>query len=190
MRKLSLFIFWLFGWKVADSAPEGIDKAILLVAPHTSNWDFILGRLYAWITRSPVKFLIKKELYFWPVGPMLDKVGGIPVDRKKSGNTVDMVANLFDNYNSIYIAVTPEGTRKLSKDWKKGFYFIAQKAEVPILLSFIDYKTKTVGMGKPLKVSGDVEKDMEKIKDFYRDKTARFPEKFSLSPENNIVKPN
>ena len=115
---------------------------------------------------------------------MLDRVGGIPVDRKKSGNTVDMVAGLFDNYDRIYIAVTPEGTRKLSKDWKKGFYFIAQKAEVPILLSFIDYKTKTVGMGKPFKVSGDVDKDMELIKEFYSDKTARFPENFSLSAEN------
>lgn len=181
MRKLSKFIFKLIGWKVVDSAPENIDKAVLMVAPHTSNWDFILGRLYAWIVNIPVRFLIKKELYFWPLGPILDKMGGVPIDRKKGRNTVDIVAALFDDYKRIYIAVTPEGTRSLSHDWKKGFYFIAQKANVPILLSFIDYKKKVVGMGKPFITSGDYDVDIKKIKDFYRDKSARFPEKFSLT---------
>ncbi len=186
MRNLSRFIFWLIRWKAVDEAPPDIDKAVLLVAPHTSNWDFPIGRLYAWIAKIPIRFLIKKELYFWPLGPILDKLGGVPVDRKKSRNTVDVVADLFDEYNRIYIAVTPEGTRKLSKDWKKGFYFIAHKANVPILLSFIDYNHRIVGMGKPLKTSGDIDADMGKIMDFYRDKNAKHPEKFSLSEKHEV----
>ena len=184
MRRISIFIFWIIGWKAIESPPAGIDKAILLVAPHTSNWDFIMGRLYAWITRNPVRFLIKKELYIWPLGGLIDKLGGVPVDRKKSGNLVDAVAGLFDDYDQIYIAITPEGTRKLSYEWKKGFYFIAKKAKVPILLSYIDYKKKVVGMGKPFTVSGDYDSDIKRIKDFYKDKAAKFPELFSLSPEN------
>lgn len=184
MRTLSQFIFWITGWKAIEAPPAGIDKAILLVAPHTSNWDFPLGILYSWIVKAPVRFLIKQELYFWPMGWLLDKLGGVPVNRKKSGNLVDAVAKIFDDYEKIYIAVTPEGTRKLSYEWKKGFYFIAKKANVPVLLSFVDYKTKTVGMGKPFTVSDDVDADLKKIKIFYKDKGARFPELFSLSPEN------
>jgi len=184
LRNFSRFIFWFTGWKVADKAPEGIDKAVLLVAPHTSNWDYVMGQLYAFITKIPVRFLIKKELYFWPLGPIFNKLGGVPVDRKKGRNTVDLVAGLFNEYDKIYIAVTPEGTRKLVKDWRKGFYYIADKAKVPILLSFIDYKRRIVGMGKPFKTSGDIDADMEKIKEFYKDKNARHPEKFNLSVEN------
>jgi len=183
LRNLSRFIFWITGWKVVDKAPKNIHKAVLLVAPHTSNMDYFMGQLYAWITKVPVRFLIKKELYFWPLGPIFNKLGGVPVDRKKGRNTVDLVAGLFNDYERIYIAVTPEGTRKYVKDWKKGFYFIAQKANVPILLSFIDYKKKVVGMGKPFKTSGDFEADMKRIKDFYKDKIARHPEKFSLSEQ-------
>lgn len=184
MRRLSLFIFWLTGWKAIGQAPKDIDKAVLIVAPHTSNWDFPIGRLYASIARSPVRFLVKKEMYFWPVGGIMDKLGGVPVNRKKSGNLVDAVADLFNDYDRIYIAITPEGTRKLVYDWKKGFYFIAKKANVPILLSYIDYKTKTVGIGEPFNVTGDVDADMKKIKEFYMEKAARHPELYSLSPEN------
>jgi 1-acyl-sn-glycerol-3-phosphate acyltransferase len=184
VRRISFFILWLFGWKSPDRTPEGIDKAVLAVAPHTSNWDFPLGRLYAWTAGLPVRFLIKKELYFWPLGWVLDKIGGVPVDRKKGKNTVDVVASLFNDYERLYIAITPEGTRKLTTEWKKGFYFIALKAKVPILLSYIDYEKKIVGMGKPFEVTGDYEADMAKIKEFYKTKGAKYPEMYSLSPEN------
>ena len=184
MRRISIFILWLFGWKSPDKCPKGINKAVLAVAPHTSNWDFPLGRLYAWKEGFPVHFLIKSELYFWPLGWILDKIGGVPVDRKKGKNTVDVVASLFNDYERLYIAITPEGTRKLTMEWKKGFYFIAQKAKVPILLSYIDYEKKMVGMGNPFEVTGDYEADMAKIKEFYKTKGAKYPEKYSLSPEN------
>jgi len=184
VRRISLFIFWLFGWKAIGSAPKGIDKAILLVAPHTSNLDFPIGRLYAWTANAPVRFLIKQEMYFWPMGWILDKLGGVPVNRKKSGNLVDAVAGIFETYDQIYIAITPEGTRKLVYDWKKGFYYIAKKANVPLLLSYIDYDKKTVGFGEPFEVSGDFDANMKKIKEFYKDKGAKHPELYSLSPQN------
>lgn len=184
MRRISLFIFWITGWKAIGDCPKDIDKAIFMVAPHTSNLDFPIGRLYAWIARVPIRFLIKDEVYRWPFGWLFDKLGGIPVDRKNGKNTVEAVANLFPKYEKIYIAIAPEGTRKLTTNWKRGFYFIAQKANVPILLSFIDYKTKTVGMGVPFETSGDYEADLIKIKEFYKDKQARHPEKFSVWVEN------
>jgi 1-acyl-sn-glycerol-3-phosphate acyltransferase len=184
MRTISRFIFWLTGWKAIGDCPKDIDKAIFMVAPHTSNWDFPIGRLYAWIAKVPVRFLIKKEVYRWPFGWFFDKMGGVPVDRKNGKNTVEVVANLFPKYEKIYIAITPEGTRKLATNWKKGFYFIALKADVPIFLYFIDYKKKSVGFGKQFVATGNYEEDLKNIKDFYKDKTPKHPEKFSVYVEN------
>jgi 1-acyl-sn-glycerol-3-phosphate acyltransferase len=181
MKWISILILKLIGWKRVGSPPAGVKKAIFITAPHTSNLDFFIGRLYAWSNSIPVKFLIKKEAFFWPFGKLLRKSGGIAIDRKKASNTVEMAAEIFNQYDSIYMAITPEGTRKLVKTWKKGFYYIAQKADVPIVLSFLDYGNKKVGIGPVLETSGDVVKDFKKIEDFYRGMKGRHPEKFNLS---------
>jgi len=181
MRLISIFILKLIGWTRVGGPPAGVKKAIFITAPHTSNFDFFIGRLYAWSNSIPVKFLIKKEAFIWPFGGLLRRSGGVAIDRKKASNSVEMAAEIFDQYDTIYMAITPEGTRKLVPTWKKGFYYIAQKANVPIVLSFIDYGNKKVGIGPVLETSGDINVDFKKIEDFYRGMQGRHPEKFNLT---------
>jgi 1-acyl-sn-glycerol-3-phosphate acyltransferase len=170
------------GWKLVGGPPEGITKAVFITAPHTSFYDFFIGRLYCWARRIPAKIFIKKEAFKWYYGWLLKYVGGIPIDRSKAGNKVEQVAEMMKNHDPIFLAITPEGTRKRVEHWKKGFYYIAQKAEVPIIFSFLDYGKKEVGIGPMLDVTGDFEKDFKKIEDFYRGMKGKFPEKFNLYP--------
>lgn len=174
----------MIGWKVTGSIPPEIKKCVIIAAPHTSNWDFFIGRMAYWQLGVPVKFLIKKEAFDHPLGWLVKRMGGIPVDRKKSNNLVDQVASVFDDYSILNIVVTPEGTRKLVEQWKKGFYFIALKAGVPIVLGFVDYHKKIGGFGPVIYPSGDYNSDIIAIESFYKDKTAKHPEKFNLSSVN------
>jgi 1-acyl-sn-glycerol-3-phosphate acyltransferase len=180
-KALAKFVLGLFGWKVVGGVPEGIHKCVLIVAPHTSNWDFVVGRLAFYILGVKAKFLIKKELFKPGLGWIFTALGGISVDRSKSSGAVDMVASLFEKYDSLYIVITPEGTRKLVQNWKKGFYYIAQKAKVPIALGFLDYKLREGGITRVLMPTGDYEKDFAEIEEFYRGKHAKDPLKFNLS---------
>lgn len=184
LAKISKFALNLFGWNTSGSLPQGVDKAILIVAPHTSNWDFIIGRLTFWASKVRIRVLIKKEVFFFPFGPLLRSMGAVPVARGKKNNMVDEVAHLLNTHDKLVVVITPEGTRQLSRKWKKGFYLIAMEAKVPIALAFIDYKSKTGGVGPLFTPTGDYEKDMQYIQEFYKSKTARHPEKFSLSPQN------
>jgi 1-acyl-sn-glycerol-3-phosphate acyltransferase len=179
---LSERILNLFGWTLKKDMPDGIKKCVLIVAPHTSNWDFVVGRLCFNVIGLPTKFLIKKESFFWPLGPLLKKMGGIPVDRSRKNNIILEVAHLFSIYDELILTITPEGTRKLTKSWKKGYYYIAELAKVPIAVAFIDYKRKRAGIEFAFLPTGDYDKDFEQIRALYYDKQARFPEKFNLSP--------
>jgi len=177
VSKIAAFIYKLLGWKTVGSIPPELKKYVILAAPHTSNWDFLYGRLYFYIFKIPVKFFIKKELFFFPMGFLFDLMGGVPVDRSKNTNLTDEIAKSFERNDKMAMMVTPEGTRSYSPDWKKGFYFIAQKANVPIILGFLDYPKKEAGFGPVFYPTGDVDKDIEEIKSFYRTKKGRFPEK-------------
>ena len=175
---ISHTILKIFGWKTDGNLPPGVNQAVLIVAPHTSTWDFVIGRLTFFGTGKKLKFLIKKEAFFFPFGYFLKALGGVPVDRGRKNDMVTNVASLFRKQENLVVVITPEGTRRLSKQWKKGFYLIAMEAEVPIALAFIDYGKKMGGIGPILQPSGDFEKDIASIYDFYRDKTARHPERF------------
>jgi 1-acyl-sn-glycerol-3-phosphate acyltransferase len=174
----------LFGWNTTGAIPEGINKAVMIVAPHTSYWDFVIGRLTFWGSKVKIRILIKKEVFVFPLGILLKKLGGLPVDRGRKNNMIDEVVRLFDEAESLVVVITPEGTRRLVRQWKKGFYMIALAARVPIALGYIDYATKTGGVGPLLYPTGDYEKDMEFINAFYLDKTGKHPEKFNLSEIN------
>jgi len=104
-------------------------------------------------------------------------LGGVPVDRSTNKNLTDQMAEIFEKYDELAILITPEGTRSYNPDWKKGFYFIAQKTGAPIILGYIDYEKKVGGFGPVLKTTGDVDKDIELMKNFYKDKKGKFPEK-------------
>jgi 1-acyl-sn-glycerol-3-phosphate acyltransferase len=182
MRLISLFILKIFGWEVKGKLPKEIKKCVLIEAPHTSNIDFVIGRLAFFYLGIKAKFLIKKELFFFPMGFILKNLGGIPIDRKKSNNVVDYVSSLIRKSDELVVVITPEGTRKYNPNWKKGFYYIAIKSEVPIVLAYIDYSKKEGGIGKVIYPDGNFEKDFAEITEFYKDKTAKYPEKFNLSP--------
>jgi len=110
-------------------------------------------------------------------------MGGMPVDRKSSNNIVQQVGDMFVNTEQLVITIAPEGTRSLSRNWKKGYYYIALHANVPIGLGYLDYKNKIGGVGKMITPSGNYEEDLKEIEEFYSEKAARYPEKFSLSPQ-------
>jgi len=184
MKWIATFFLRLAGWRVTHGMPEGISKAVIIMAPHTSNWDFVIGRLGFASHGVKPKIIIKKESFFFPLGIILKALGAIPMDRGFSAGTIKKVTALIDKSDEFFLIITPEGTRKLVRNWKKGFYFLAEQARVPIIMGFLDYKTKTGGMGPVIYPSGNYEEDLKKIEEFYLDKKALYPEKFNLSPEN------
>lgn len=181
MKFIAKVILRIFGWSVFGKIPADVPKCVVAVAPHTSMWDFVLGRLAFWELGLKARFLIKKEMFFWPLGPIVKWLGGIPVDRQKKGNLVEQVAAMFDEYDSLYIVVTPEGTRKLVSTWKKGYYYISIKAKVPIALGLLDYKKKQGGVMKMFYPTGDFEADSKLVQEAYRGAGAKHPEKYNLT---------
>lgn len=178
LTKLSQFILQLFGWK-AVSEHKKYPKCILIGAPHTSNWDFPLTLLAVWALGLKFSWVAKHTLFVGPLGFLLKKIGGIPVNRKiRTGFLQSMVKSFAENHELI-LAIAPEGTRSKTDHWKAGFYNIAVKAGVEICLGFVDYPSKTIGLGPLLRPGDDVERDFHILRDFYKDKTGRFPEKQS-----------
>ena len=187
-KKIAQFILRLFGWKVEINLPPDTNKMVVMMAPHTSNWDFFVGYLGYMSIGVDSRYLIKKEAFVFPLGKILLALGAIPVDRKASTNIVIQVGEMFKNYESLFITITPEGTRSLNRNWKRGFYYIAANAQVPIAFGFLDYKNKIGGIGGWLYPTGDYDADLKKIEEFYADKGAKHPEKFNLSPQNRKQK--
>lgn len=181
-RLFAIFYFWVSGWKITQGPPPELKKCVLLAAPHTSNFDFVYGRFGATILRMRTRFLIKKEAFKWPLGWLVKQAGGIPVDRRKNNKIIEQVAELFNENDSFFLMVTPEGTRKLVKKWRRGFYAIAMEAKVPIGCVYLDYRKRQVGLGLVLHPTGDFDKDIKVIQEFYRDKAARHPDRFYMSP--------
>ena len=149
----------------------------MTAAPHTSNWDFMYARAAFYMLNIPMRYTIKKELFFFPLGPILKAMGGIPIDRSTKTGMVSRMADIIEDHEEICILVTPEGTRSKAKEWKKGFYYIADAANVPILCGFLDYKNKEAGIGPTIIPNGDVDGQIEEMKRFYRSKTGKYPEK-------------
>ena len=178
-KTLSRIIFWVAGWKLEGSMPKNVKKAVMIAAPHTSNWDFLYCRAAFFLLDVPMKYTIKKEVMIGPLGWLLSSLGAISIDRKAKGskqtNMVDHIVNIFEERQELIILVTPEGTRKYAKKWKSGFYHIAQKAKVPMILGYLDYKRKIAGVGNLVYATGNYQKDLVDIQAFFKDKTARFP---------------
>lgn len=164
MKKIARFLLRLLGWNVDNNVPHGVKKCVVVMGPHTSNMDFLIGKLAFVSYGLPVRFLIKKEAFVFGIGWLLKAMGGIPVDRKKNNNLTDYAVSLFDQYESLYLVFTPEGTRKYNPKWKKGFYYIAEKAKVPIYIGFMDYEKKIGGFHSLFHPTGDVDKDIAHIK--------------------------
>lgn len=167
----------MLGWK-KDVTVEHPKKFILCLAPHTSNWDFLLGQLYMRAEGFHINFLMKKEWFFWPLGIVFKHIGGIPVWRTKHTSMTDNLAETAKERKTFKLCITPEGTRKPVTDWKKGFYYIALKANLPILLYGVDYEKKMIVCTKSLIPTGDIESDMKIIKNYFKDFKGKKPENF------------
>ena len=171
-----------FGWKVDITAPRR-NKCIICVAPHTSNWDFILGLFAYHSLGRKANFLMKEFWFFFPLGYILKALGGIPVPaRNKNSNLTDAIIQKFNDSSYINLAVTPEGTRSKVEKWRTGFLYISYGAKVPIQLGVIDYDRKEVIIRDEFIPSGDLEKDMAFVKKYYSSfsKAAKYPDKFSV----------
>lgn len=177
---------WLGGWKLIGEPEPEMKKCVVIEAPHTSMWDFVWGRCGLWLLGVNARFLIKKEVFVFPISGLLKRLGGIPIDRGRRNNVVDQIVEEFKNNDDFSLVITPEGTRKHTETWKRGFYYIALKAEVPIYLGWLDYEKKQGGAGKIFYPTGDYEKDIQVIQDFYKDKVAKYPSQFHLSKEYQI----
>ncbi len=179
LRKIAYFILWLIGWKTIGGAPNE-KKYVTIIAPHTSNIDFFMGKLANWAMGVKPKVIVKKEAFNFFTSPFIKMWGGIPVDRSKTGGVVAEVVRLFKEKDEFILGITPEGTRKRNPNWKTGFYRIARAADVPISLAYIDFGKKELSMGKMFYPTGDMEKDIYEIKQYYKDKVGYHPEKFAI----------
>lgn len=176
------FCRWLLykklGWTKCVTVAHP-DKFIICLAPHTSNWDFIIGQLYAQAEGFKINFLMKREWFFWPLGVIFKNLGGIPVWRSKHTSMTDNLAETAKTKDSFKLCITPEGTRSPNTEWKKGFYFIALKAEIPILLYGVDYEKKKIVCTDSFTPSGNIDEDMPKIKSYFKDFKGKKPENFA-----------
>jgi 1-acyl-sn-glycerol-3-phosphate acyltransferase len=183
------FLFRFRGWKITNSeevTQEILDRCVIIAAPHTTNWDAVYTIAWFDIAKINWRFTIKKEWIKPPFGKMLLKMGAIGIDRKpkKAGeerpSMVQAMANLFTENEKLSVVFTPEGTRNKVTEWKMGFYHAAKIANVPIAFGYLDYEKREAGVTKYMIPTDDMEADMRKIMDFYKDKIAMYPEKFSL----------
>lgn len=166
----------LAGWKVVLVWPS-VPKAVVIFYPHTSNWDFVVGILARYAIAIPVRFVGKDTLFRRPFGGLFRRLGGIPVDRRKSTGFVGGLIEAFGKADSLYLAIAPEGTRGKTDHWKSGFYRVALAAHVPLGLAFIDYSRHEVGIGNWLSLSGNEAEDLARIRACYAGKRGKKPEK-------------
>ncbi|XWN34753.1 MAG: 1-acyl-sn-glycerol-3-phosphate acyltransferase [Roseivirga sp.] len=181
LRWLSRQLLRALGWQLVGEFPPDLKKAVLIIAPHTSNWDAFYGLQYCLVKQTPIKFAIKKEALFFPLGPILKWMGAVPIDRKRKkeatqqGSMLEGMTALFQQQESLILIIAPEGTRRRVTRWRRGFYQIALQAKVPLILGYIDYAKKQMGPGPVFHPTGDIDKDMVQIKAFYKDKIGKYP---------------
>ena len=174
VKRIANFLLNVCGWEVVGEVPD-IDRAVYVAAPHTSNWDgfwLIVGKT---VLDLEARFLAKHTVFWWPLGAILNWFGAIPVDRSGGSGVVQELIDMFRENEHLNLALAPEGTRKWTQYWRSGFYRIAVEADVPMVLCFIDYDTKKMGIGDIFKPSGDVERDLKYLRDFYRPFMPRHP---------------
>jgi 1-acyl-sn-glycerol-3-phosphate acyltransferase len=177
MRSLFLFLFKRAGWKTTGNFPPGLNKFIVAIAPHTSNWDFIVGIAARSILRMKhTRFLGKSQLFRAPYGWIFRAIGGYPVERSSRHEMVRQVVALFKSNDHFILAIAPEGTRKKVEKLRTGFYYIAKEAQVPIIPVGFDFQKKEVIIGAPLYPGEDIRADFEMLYSFYGKIAGRNPQ--------------
>ena len=178
LRVISKIILKIIRWRVIGQLPEDQRKYVLIVAPHTSNWDFILFVLAVSVLRLKPSVLIKSTLFVGPLGWFLRYCGAIPVNRTQASSLVDYIAGIYKERDDFVLIITPEGTRSANPNWKQGFHHVATTAQVPILIVYVDSTQKTIGIEGLMEPSDDIDEDINKLKKF-------FDTKSGLKPKNH-----
>ncbi len=187
LRRLALTLMWCFRWRVEGNLPDR-PKFVLIAAPHTSNWDLPIMLSLAFAFRVRLFWMGKHTLFRRPYGTIMRWLGGIPIDRRKSHNVVEQSAEQLRKADSLILVVPPEGTRKMVPYWKTGFYRIAERAEVPIVLGFLDYRRKVGGFGPAVFPTGDIEADMKRIQAFYEPIIGKYSDRFDPAKVDQVNK--
>jgi 1-acyl-sn-glycerol-3-phosphate acyltransferase len=177
-RALAHRLLGLGGWRVEGALPD-LPRFVIIVAPHTSNWDFLVGVLAMIAIGLRTSWFGKHTLFRFPAGPILRWLGGEPIDRSAKRGTVETAVELFRTRPEWVLTVTPEGTRKRAEHWKTGFHQIAVGAGVPIVPVSFDYQRRVVGLGAPFRPMGDLATDLKAIRALFRKEMARYPDLFA-----------
>lgn len=177
-RRLAGWLLALFGWRVELRWPTS-PKVVVIVYPHTSNWDFVLGYLARLVMGLPTTWIGKHTIFRWPVAGLLRRMGGIPVNRGHAAGLIDWLAREFARRPTLCLALSPEGTRAHLDHVKSGFYRLALAAGVPVGLAFIDFGTRVIGLDTWLELTGDEAVDLARIREAYAGRTGRHPAKAS-----------
>ncbi|HBX71284.1 MAG TPA: glycerol acyltransferase [Chloroflexi bacterium] len=165
----------LIGWRT-QVLPPPTASYVLIGAPHTSNWDFVIVLLLMAAEKLPIRIMGKDSLFRGPIGVFMRSLGAIPVNRNEKTNLVDQVAAKFAEYDELVIGISPEGTRNKTTRWRTGFYYIALKAGVPIVMAYLDYENKVCGLGPSITPTGDIQADFMIIRDFYTGIKGKYPD--------------
>jgi 1-acyl-sn-glycerol-3-phosphate acyltransferase len=178
LRFFARLVLKITGFRLENHLPD-LPKYVVVAAPHTSNSDALVFLCAAFVENIRPLFTVKHTLFKPPLGWLIRWFGGYPIDRTRSTNAVDTVVDLFNDSDRMYFTITPEGTRKRTEYWKSGFYHMARRANVPLVLCYVDYKRKVVGANpEPFYPTGDIQKDMEYFAEYYAQFTPAKPENF------------
>lgn len=175
LRPLAKLLLRIGGWTAVGGSPD-VPKAVIIAAPHTSNWDGVWAMIYKIAVGLEIHFFAKHSLFWFPMNVLLRSLGAQSLDRSSPGLAIQQVVAEFRQNDSYYFGLAPEGTRSLKRGWKSGFYRLAREANVPVILGFIDYGTHRLGLGPAFTLSGDRDHDLTVINDYYKGVEGRSPE--------------
>lgn len=176
LASLCRLLLRAIGWRGVFVPPPG-PRSVVIVYPHTSNWDFPLGLVWRIGVGIFIRYAAKDSLFAGPLGGFFRRTGGVAINRRERTGMIGQLTEAMARSDEFHIAITPEGTRSLTDHWKSGFYRLATAAQVPVGFGFIDYGKRELGIGGWMTLSGDEAADLETIRAFYADKRALFPEK-------------
>lgn len=183
LRVLARACLHFLGWNVQGRLPD-IPKFVIVGAPHTSNWDFVMFLALAFVLEGDLRYMGKKELFRWPVGKFFEWCGGVPVDRSQSRGLVAQMVQVINQADRFQLVITPEGTRKKVTTWKHGFWHIARQAGIPVVTGYVDSLTKTCGIGPTFRLTDDLQADIKRLQAFFKGKIGINPHLTSVFAEN------
>ena len=178
LSAIAKLILRVGGWTAVGAMPE-VPKAVIIAAPHTSNWDGFWALVYIISIRADIRFFAKHSLFWFPLSTLLRALGCIELDRERAGSAVRQAIDWFDKHETFYFGLAPEGTRRKKPGWKSGFYRIALGAGVPVYFGMLDFGKRRIGIGGHVELTGDEDADLEVCRRFYQDVQGRRPENTS-----------